>query len=350
MNEHAEFTLDELGLSQLSSNSQFHPITKLVARWFHVDTALVSIVHQRAINDLSKGPDGWVNIRCAPRCQSFCERVKSQDEPLVIKNSHTDTQVQAGRLTGKDGVLAYLGVPVRLPDGTSIGALCAIDTEPRNWSTDDVRVMQDFAHCVDDEIRLRAAVLTNERAHREKLRQMRLRENLVRSFTTPGLKVEDRFHAVLKEACDVFGMSVGRIVKQEGGAVRPLFVRTDNNFVMEETCKQKLSALTQRVFAECDPLMVHDFSVAPHLTISGQAEPGYGSYLGAPLVLDGTLYGALEFCSPIARARPWTDTEASYLAAASLVVTSNLGIFGQINMLRKSEAALLAHISQIGVR
>lgn len=353
VNEHAEFTLDELGLSELSANAQFHPITKLVARWFDVDSAFVSIVQDAAIKDLAEntqGADGWVNIRCAPNCQSFCEFVKSQDKPLVIKNSVTDAMVQARRIAGKDGVVAYLGVPIRLPDGTPIGALCAIDTKPREWTADDTRVMQDFAHCVDDEIRLRAAVLANERANREKLRQMRLRENLVRSFTTPGMKVEDRFQAVLKEACEVFGMAIGRIVKQEGGAVRPLFVHTEGDIVLEDACEQRLAALTQRVFAECDPLMVHDFSVAPHLTVSGRAEPGYGSYLGSPLVLDGTLYGALEFCSPITRDRPWTDTEGSYLSAASLVVTSNLGIFGQINMLRKSEAALLAHISQIGAR
>ena len=348
------FSLDELGLRDDRPKAVFDPITKLVARWFNTADAFVTIVDDEPREATSPSGESMIAVetlrRCAPEYRSLCGCVKTRNAPLAVNNSSTDPMIKEHPGMVKNGVVAYLGVPIALPDGSPIGALCVIDGRPRAWSRDDIKVLSDFAQCVNDEIRLRAAMLANEKAHREKMRQFRLRENLVRSFTTPGMKVEDRFTAVLKEACDVFGMAVGRIVKQEGGRIRPLFQHHDSGFVLHQECEDRLELLTRRVFSECDPLMVHDFSAAPHLTRTGTMEEGYGSYLGAPLVLDGTLYGALEFCSPVARAKPWSDTEASYLSAASLVVTSNLGIFGQINMLRKSEAALLAHISQIGAR
>ncbi len=51
--------------------------------------------------------------------------------------------------------MSYLGVPVRSPDGQVLGALCAIGTEPRDWSQDDLRLIEDLAAIVEHELDLR---------------------------------------------------------------------------------------------------------------------------------------------------------------------------------------------------
>ena len=43
------------------------------------------------------------------------------------------------------GVVAYLGMPLALPDGHVIGALCAIDTVPRSWTAAELETVADLA-------------------------------------------------------------------------------------------------------------------------------------------------------------------------------------------------------------
>ncbi len=46
------------------------------------------------------------------------------------------------------GVAAYLGVPLALPNGCVVGALCVVDGEPRHWPADDVQALTDLAGAV----------------------------------------------------------------------------------------------------------------------------------------------------------------------------------------------------------
>jgi GAF domain-containing protein len=50
------------------------------------------------------------------------------------------------------GVIAYLGIPLATADGYVLGSLCVIDSQPRNWTERDIRVVQDLAAAVMTEI------------------------------------------------------------------------------------------------------------------------------------------------------------------------------------------------------
>jgi GAF domain-containing protein len=52
-------------------------------------------------------------------------------------------------------VIAYVGVPLRMPDGSVLGSLCAIDGEDRDWTSEDVSALCDLAEIAMDEIMLR---------------------------------------------------------------------------------------------------------------------------------------------------------------------------------------------------
>ena len=52
-------------------------------------------------------------------------------------------------------VIAYLGVLRRMPDGSVLGSLCAIDGEGRDWGPEDISALWDLAQIVMDEIVLR---------------------------------------------------------------------------------------------------------------------------------------------------------------------------------------------------
>lgn len=47
---------------------------------------------------------------------------------------------------------AYLGVPLRLSDGTSVGALCVYGAQPREWSDREIGLVCDIADLVAAEL------------------------------------------------------------------------------------------------------------------------------------------------------------------------------------------------------
>ena len=53
---------------------------------------------------------------------------------------------------------AYLGVPVRDPNGHVLGSLCALDRVPRAWTVDDRAVLRDLADVAESEVALSAAL------------------------------------------------------------------------------------------------------------------------------------------------------------------------------------------------
>jgi diguanylate cyclase (GGDEF)-like protein len=55
------------------------------------------------------------------------------------------------------GIVAYLGMPLTTSDGIRLGALCAIDHEPRQWTGRDHGVLEDLAGAAMSEVELRTA-------------------------------------------------------------------------------------------------------------------------------------------------------------------------------------------------
>ncbi len=56
-----------------------------------------------------------------------------------------DAQIHAGDIKPPDGYCAYLGVPLRIADGTCIGTICSLFHQPRQFSTEAIRLAEIFA-------------------------------------------------------------------------------------------------------------------------------------------------------------------------------------------------------------
>ena len=67
------------------------------------------------------------------------------DAPLVVPdvaNAPDFADYEAVELTGMP---CYLGTPITTADGTRVGAMCVMAREARDWSDDEVAIVQDFA-------------------------------------------------------------------------------------------------------------------------------------------------------------------------------------------------------------
>jgi GAF domain-containing protein len=69
--------------------------------------------------------------RATSRCDSFCQFVVKADGPFIVTDAKNDTRVPQN-LVKVYGIMAYLGVPVRV-GGQVLGSLCVADGRERQW-------------------------------------------------------------------------------------------------------------------------------------------------------------------------------------------------------------------------
>lgn len=158
------------GLLDTAAEEPFDRLTRLVSRVLGVPVSLVSLVAaDRQFFKSQVGlPEPWATARETPLSHSFCQHVVTLQEPLIVERAEADPRVCDNLAIRDLGVAAYLGVPLRTPEGHVLGSLCAIDTKPRPWSEDDLLTLQDIAHAVMGEISLRAEIARG-RASEEQL-------------------------------------------------------------------------------------------------------------------------------------------------------------------------------------
>ncbi|MEQ8317602.1 MAG: PAS domain S-box protein [Phycisphaerales bacterium] len=135
----------------------FDNLTKLAASLLGTPIALVSLVDED--RQWFKSHFG-LGARETPRSQAFCDYAIAGEDVLVIPDATKDDRTRCNPLvTGEPSIRAYAGAPLRLPSGKAIGTLCAIDTEPRSFSAEDLRTLEDLAAQVVHLIQLRQQAL-----------------------------------------------------------------------------------------------------------------------------------------------------------------------------------------------
>ncbi|MDP9377929.1 MAG: ATP-binding protein [Actinomycetota bacterium] len=138
----------------------FDRLTQLAARVIGVPVAVTSLVDdRRQFFKSCVGISGSLaEDRGTPLSHSFCKHVVHSRAALVIPDAREHALVRNNPAITELGVIAYLGVPLTLPGGQTLGSLCAVDSKPRDWSDEDVMTLHDVAQSVVTEITLRADV------------------------------------------------------------------------------------------------------------------------------------------------------------------------------------------------
>lgn len=345
-----EFSCDTLGLVDAAPSEAFTAITRMTRRVLGADVALISIVQEDLDRQFFSGHCGlaepWCTHQQTPLSHSFCQHVKRRNAPLVVRDARLDPLVCKNLAIEDLGVIAYLGVPIKMPDGPCIGALCVIQNAPRDWTESDQRTLEDLARCVNDEIALRAALQRLEATHRKETRYNAARESIAASFMIPDIPIEARFARLLEASCAALQMSSAQIVKLDSGQTTRLFRHDPDGVLAALQCQAEMGSVTRLTAAECKHVFIGDLSAPDNRLPRLPHQVWCGSYWGTPLVFDGVLYGVLEFADPRTRPQP-SDEAFSILSIISMFATGYLSLFGQISVLRNSEAALLAYVADM---
>jgi signal transduction histidine kinase/CheY-like chemotaxis protein/GAF domain-containing protein len=154
--------LHRSGLLGSAPEEAFDRLTREVVERLHVPTAVVSFVDERRQVFKSAVGLGPELAKCmeTPLSHSFCQHVVAAAEPLVVVDARQHPIVQNNLAVPDLGVIAYAGVPLRSADGFVLGSLCAIDSKPREWSAEDLRILDALASEAEREIERHAARLS----------------------------------------------------------------------------------------------------------------------------------------------------------------------------------------------
>jgi GAF domain-containing protein len=134
----------------------FDRFAKLVANRLDAPVALVTMVdvEGQALPGAAGLPEPWLTERWTPLSHSFCQHVMTSERPLVVQNAHDDELVAHNAAVRELGVVAYAGVPLHegTADGPVVGAVCAIDHRPRQWTQEQIGMLNRLAADVGREL------------------------------------------------------------------------------------------------------------------------------------------------------------------------------------------------------
>lgn len=143
----------------------FDRVTALLALLLDVPIAIVSLVDTDRI--WFKSAHG-LDAEEVDRVPGLCASAVLQNGPYVIENAEVDPRSLANPLVaGELGLRFYAAVPLRTRDGYNLGVLTAIDVAPRRIGDREIRILQDLAQVVMDQMELRLAARQVRELHDE---------------------------------------------------------------------------------------------------------------------------------------------------------------------------------------
>lgn len=131
----------------------FESVVSLVRTVLRVPIATVTLVD--ADRQWFKARSGMPFAE-TPRAVSFCTHTIRQDDAFVIPDATTDARFASSPLViGDPHIRSYAGIPLKTAEGYNVGALCAIDTQPRTFAAAELAILRNFANLVVNELELR---------------------------------------------------------------------------------------------------------------------------------------------------------------------------------------------------
>lgn len=151
--------LAEIEANAESAATALDRIAATACRVLGVSAALVNLVgadRQRFIG-CGTAAEPWASAREMPIDQGFCPFTIAAGDALTVADAPSDPAWTDDPAVTQLGVVAYAGVPLRSAEGEPIGTMCAVDQQPRQWSEDDVALLDDLAASAATELQLLVA-------------------------------------------------------------------------------------------------------------------------------------------------------------------------------------------------
>jgi signal transduction histidine kinase len=158
---HRLAALRATGLLDSQPEEAFDRLTRLAVKLLRAPISIVSLVDDR--RQFFKSHVGliepWATARETPLTHSFCQHVVSTGKPFIVSDAPNHPIVRDNLAIPDLGVIAYAGMPLITEDGETIGSFCAIDTQARVWTQDELDAIESLAATAMTELRLRQVIV-----------------------------------------------------------------------------------------------------------------------------------------------------------------------------------------------
>ena len=147
--------LYDLQILDTDPEPSFERVTRLAKILFGTRVCAVTLIdHER---QWFKAIAGF-NCSETPREVAFCAHTILSDKPLIVQDTTIHPVFKNNPLvTGEPYVRFYAGVPLNTREGSKVGALCLIDTEPRNdWNPLRTAILSEMAKMACYELETRS--------------------------------------------------------------------------------------------------------------------------------------------------------------------------------------------------
>lgn len=178
--------LRELALIDAPEENLYDRLTEFASKIIGAPVSLVSMVaaNYQFFKSQSGLPEPWKSDRRTPLSHSFCKHVVATKEPLIVQDARRHEVVKDNQAIPDLDVIGYLGMPITMQDGKSLGSFCVIDNKPRDWTADEIEIVRELSEIVSREIDLRARANLSD-AYKVQLNSAHTKiENLIKSVNT----------------------------------------------------------------------------------------------------------------------------------------------------------------------
>lgn len=153
-------TLVNLALLDGDHVAMYDSLTTLASKIIDAPVSLLSIVdaNRQYFKSYVGLPEPWKSRRSTPLSHSFCQHVVATNRPLIVPDARENDLVKDNLAIPDLNVIGYLGIPLTLEDGKSLGSFCVLDGQPRDWTQADIGIVQEFAQIITSEFNLRVAI------------------------------------------------------------------------------------------------------------------------------------------------------------------------------------------------
>lgn len=147
---HRQEALDRLNIVDTAPEERFDRIVVLAQRMFGTASAAVSFIDgNRQWFKAKRGVDFDQTLRR----DAFCDVTIAMPGALVVEDATMDVRFMENPMVLDDThIRFYAGFPIEAPDGERVGTMCIFDTEPREFTEDDIIALRSIAMLVQDEL------------------------------------------------------------------------------------------------------------------------------------------------------------------------------------------------------
>ncbi|HEX4871648.1 MAG TPA: sensor domain-containing diguanylate cyclase [Nevskiaceae bacterium] len=145
--------IEELQLLDRHTDLGFDRVVRLARNVLGTPITAFTVVHGQCLHfRAATGTD----LLEAPRDTAFCAYTILGEGLQEVPDLLADPRFQSNPMViGEPGLRYYAGIAVRAPDGSPVGALCAIDHNPRQLSADQRTALVDLRNLLEENLALR---------------------------------------------------------------------------------------------------------------------------------------------------------------------------------------------------